>query len=527
MEVELGELTDEEAAVILDVLERDKELQKREERRLSQLEKTECDPLRLRQLSGTWFTEERDRRHQRGGVDIVHSSIRQKRCVKDIPLTTVFEKQTDIECKQTAEEDEDNRDEKEEEDHEKGSQTRVPPTPRPRIRTPLQLGVNCEDENEKNSENKVVSTHGDVSPLGRDVEEKAEESISDPTPSSLQDTDSISILELDPIRIGSTSSLQYNTTWNGSVTSLMSVGEIGDAVVSGRIQFSLQYHHHKEELVVYVYRCQDLAQARRNRTNPYVKVYLLPDMSSQSKRKTSVKKKTVNPIYNEIFTYKVADIRGRVLSLSVWHTEALRANVFLGAVEAQLNQWDWDKSQPCWHSLQPRFLLDPAMGTTTGTILLSMKFVPPGAEGSGLPPTGELHIWLREAAVISSKQRVPSTFVKSCVLPDENRSSGQRTRVVRRSASPVFNHTMVYDGIHASDLTHICVEMTVWDKHALAAHCLGGVRFSTGAGVSYDQTVLWMDSSEEEQKVWMAVMNNHNRWVETALPLRTELQPYT
>ncbi|XP_062399539.1 synaptotagmin-like protein 1 isoform X2 [Sardina pilchardus] len=523
MEVELGELTDEEAAVILDVLERDKQLQKREERRLSQLEKTECDPLRLRFLSGTWFTEERDRRHQRGGVDIVHDSIRQKRRVKDIPLTTVFEKQTDIECKQTAEEDDDgDRDEEEEEEHRRGSETRVPPIPRPRVKTPLQ----CEDENDKNSESKV-STHGDVSLVGRGEEEDAEESISEPPPSSLQDTDSISILELDPIRIGSTNSLQYNTTWNGSVTSLMSVGEIGDAVVSGRIQFSLQYHHHKEELVVYVYRCQDLAQARRNRTNPYVKVYLLPDMSSQSKRKTTVKKKTVNPIYNEIFTYKVADIRGRVLSLSVWHTEALRANVFLGAVEAQLNHWDWEKSQPGWHSLQPRFLMDPAMGTTTGTILLSMKFVPSGAEGSGLPPTGELHIWLREAAVISSKHRVPSTFVKSCVLPDENQSSGQRTRVIRRSASPVFNHTMVYDGIHASDLTHICVEMTVWDKHALAAHCLGGVRFSTGAGVSYEQTVLWMDSSEEEQKVWMAVMNNHNRWVETALPLRTDLQPYT
>ena len=46
-------------------------------------------------------------------------------------------------------------------------------------------------------------------------------------------------------------------------------------------------------------------------------------------------------------------------------------------------------------------------------------------------------------------------------------------------------------------------------------------------GVSYDQTVQWMDSSDEEQKVWMAVMNNHNRWVESALPLRTDLQPYT
>lgn len=56
--------------------------------------------------------------------------------------------------------------------------------------------------------------------------------------------------------------------WNGSVTSLKSVGEIGDVTVSGQIQFSLQYHHHREELVVYVHRCQDLAQAHRNRTNP-------------------------------------------------------------------------------------------------------------------------------------------------------------------------------------------------------------------------------------------------------------------
>ncbi|XP_031426847.1 synaptotagmin-like protein 1 isoform X2 [Clupea harengus] len=516
MEVELGELTDEEAAVILDVLERDKELKKREESRVSQLAQTGCDPLRLRGLTGTWFTEERDRRHQRGGVDIVHASIRQKRRVKDVRLTAVFESRTDNESKQTTDEEKDDSDEEEEEEeeeeHDTGSEAPVRPTPQPRTRTPL---LKCE-ENESNSENK-----------GSGEEEKAEERNADPPPSSLQETDSIGILELDPIRIGSTSSLQYNTKWNGSVTSLRSVGEVGDVAVSGQIQFSLQYHHHREELVVCVYRCQNLAQARKNRTNPYVKVYLLPDTSTQSKRKTSVKKKTVNPIYNEIFTYKVADVRTHVLSLSVWHTEALRANVFLGAVEAQLNQWDWDRTQPCWQSLQPRFLMDPAMGTTTGTLLMSMKFIPPGSEGSGLPPTGELHIWLKEAVVVSSKHRVPSIFVKSCVLPDESQSSGQRTRVVRRSASAVFNHTMVYDGIHSADLTHICLEMTVWDKHTLNTHCLGGVRFSTGTGVSYDQTVLWMDSSDEEQKVWMAVMNNHNRWVESALPLRTDLQPYT
>lgn len=32
----------------------------------------------------------------------------------------------------------------------------------------------------------------------------------------------------------------------------------------------------------------------------YVKTYLLPDKARMGKRKTSVKKRTVNPIYNEV-----------------------------------------------------------------------------------------------------------------------------------------------------------------------------------------------------------------------------------
>ncbi|XP_063050950.1 synaptotagmin-like protein 1 isoform X2 [Engraulis encrasicolus] len=526
------------------------------ERRGGELARRESDPECLRRLSGTWFTEERDRRHHKGGVDAVRASIRQKKRVKDVPVTTIFEDQTDIGSKVRAGEEEEAEEEEEEarEDDEEEKQSNGPeapvrastpvPAPRPRARTPRSK-KNDEGETESSSGSQaVVDAEGDVSSsvrgpdekvekveVAKEVEEAEEAEQADKAPSethssSLQETDAFSILELEPIKIGSTSSLQYNTMWNGSVTSLKSVGDMADVVVSGQIQFSIQYHHHRGELTVYVYRCQDLAQARRNRTpNPYVKVYLLPDVSAQSKRKTSVKKKAVNPIYNEMFTYKVADIRGRVLSLSVWHADPLRTNVFLGAAEAQLGHWDWDKTEPTWHSLQPRFLMDPAMGTTTGTILLSLKFIPAGSEGSGLPPTGELHIWLREAVVVTSKHRVPSTFIKSCVLPDEGQASGQRTRVVKRSASPLFNHTMVYDGIHPSDLEEICVEMTVWDKHTLTTHCLGGVRFSTGSGVSYDQAVSWMDSSEEEQKVWRTVMSHHNRWVEAALPLRTDLQP--
>lgn len=37
----------------------------------------------------------------------------------------------------------------------------------------------------------------------------------------------------------------------------------------------------------------------------YVKTYLLPDKSRQGKRKTSIKRDTVNPLYDEILTVSI------------------------------------------------------------------------------------------------------------------------------------------------------------------------------------------------------------------------------
>lgn len=68
------------------------------------------------------------------------------------------------------------------------------------------------------------------------------------------------------------------------------------------------------------------------------------------------------------------------------------------------------------------------------------------------------------------------------MLPDTSRKSRQKTRVLRRTVDPVFNHTMVYDGIREADLTQACVELTVWDRDRLASNMLGGLRLGTGTG---------------------------------------------
>ncbi|KAK2886955.1 hypothetical protein Q8A67_015183 [Cirrhinus molitorella] len=530
--LDLCHLSEVEQTVILNVLQRDAELRNKEEGRIRKLQQTVSDPLHLRSLSGAWFEEERSKRYQKGGTDVVNASIRHKKREKDIPLTAIFDKEkgncsqlheqqeehksTERELQENASVREDDKSREEKESEKQDGESPIPVvTPEQQSRT---RHITKNNAAEENCLKESVGESGDK-----------EWRILPSTSPSLQmdsegDVDSGST-ELDYTRFGSVSSLASHHMMNGSLMSLYSVGDFGDVVVSGRIQFSLQYDVKKEELYVHIIRCQELASARKNRSDPYVKVYLLPDNTSRSKKKTAVKRKTLNPVYDETMKYKVRklDLQARVLSMSVWHMERMRRNLFLGEVEVRLGQWDWSESQPTWHNLQPRVKLSPDDIISRGTILFSIKFVPPHSEGSGCPPTGELHIWLREiVGLLPTKRGAPSTFVKSVVLPDESGVSGQQTRVVRGSVNPVFNHTMVYDGFQSSDLIQACAEITVWSPHP--STCLGGVRLSTGSGVSYSQAVCWMDSTDDEISVWSSVIQSPNSWVDTSLPVRTNLQ---
>lgn len=89
----------------------------------------------------------------------------------------------------------------------------------------------------------------------------------------------------------------------------------------------------------------------------------------------------------------------------------------------------------------------------------------------------------------------------SSVLPDDSRASRQRTRVVRRSLNPMFNHTMVYDGFGPADLRQACAELSLWDHGALGSRQLGGTRLSLGTG-EWGRALRGPDAKRQGLGVW-------------------------
>ncbi|NXL58804.1 SYTL2 protein, partial [Chordeiles acutipennis] len=314
---------------------------------------------------------------------------------------------------------------------------------------------------------------------------------------------------------------------SGSLMSIYSA-DFGNVDVKGNIQFAIDYVEQLHELHVLICQCKDLAVAdvKRQRSDPYVKTYLLPEKYKLGKRKTSVKKKTFNPVYNEILRYKIEKdlLKNQSLNISVWHNDTFGRNSFLGEVELDLGTWDWsDKSnkQINWFPLKPRTSTMAFELGNRGEMKLALQYVPHPVGGKKTLSTGEVHIWVKECHDLPIlRGNKLNSFIKCTVLPDTSRKSRQKTRTVAKTTNPVFNHTMVYDGFRPEDLKEACIELTVWDHNKLANHFLGGLRIGLGTGKSYGTTVDWMDSTSDETALWEKMMNSPNTWIEDTLPLR-------
>ncbi|XP_063402778.1 uncharacterized protein LOC134686881 isoform X2 [Mytilus trossulus] len=329
--------------------------------------------------------------------------------------------------------------------------------------------------------------------------------------------------------------------------------DYGKIPITGDIQFGMDYNYRTGTLEIHITQCKGLAPAdtRRNRSDPYIKTYLLPDKTRSGKRKTKIKKHTLNPVFDEKLRYLISksELENRTLWVTVWHNDRFGRNDFLGEVTINFDYYRFGDSASKWYKLQERvppherqnirFEQPTSLLTYKGDIILCLKYVPaekvnrdsdspsPSRKKARKPKLpgdkGQLHVLIKEArnltAVRSNGYSDP--FCKGQLQPDKEK---QKTQVIKKECNPAWNCTMVFEDVTAENLREKSLELTIWDHDKLSSNdFLGGVRLNLGTGKSYGKLVDWMDARGEEISLWQAMVDRPNFWIDGALVLRSTM----
>ncbi|EHB07034.1 Synaptotagmin-like protein 3 [Heterocephalus glaber] len=341
---------------------------------------------------------------------------------------------------------------------------------------------------------------------------------------------------------------------HGSIISISSTctetSNFDNTDVTGEIEFAIRYCFKTYCLEICIKTCKNLAygEEKKKKCNPYVKTYLLPDRSSQGKRKTGVQKNTLDPIFQETLKYQVdpAQLVTRQLQVSVWHVGTLARRVFLGEVIVPLATWDFEDSATQsfhWYPLRAKAeKYEDSVPQNNGELAVRAKLVLPAeprklqeakevarwtVSGSTMAPLYTLgHVMDEEFSPQGTKRTSQATgtceaqrkelLSSSCLtLPDQQKLR-LKSPVLKKQACPQWKHSFVFNGITRSQLRQASLELTVWDQAIFGMNdrLLGGARLG-----SKGDAVGGTDSCSQSKLQWQKVLSSPNLWTDMTLTL--------
>ncbi|KAM6468929.1 extended synaptotagmin-1 [Liasis olivaceus] len=123
----------------------------------------------------------------------------------------------------------------------------------------------------------------------------------------------------------------------------------------GQLQLTVWYNMDARKLIVIIHACRNLKSSARDAPDPYVSLILLPDKSRVTKKKTTVRKKTVNPEFSEKFEWDLTfeEAQRRKLEAYVKNSVSFMSRGEpIGKVHIDLSQKDLTQGAAQWYDLK-------------------------------------------------------------------------------------------------------------------------------------------------------------------------------
>ncbi|XP_061569476.1 extended synaptotagmin-2-A isoform X2 [Cololabis saira] len=123
----------------------------------------------------------------------------------------------------------------------------------------------------------------------------------------------------------------------------------------GEVQLTVRHSSQRNKLIVVVHACRNLIAFTKDASDPFVRLYLLPDKSRTGRRKTNTMKKTLKPVFDQTFEFSVSmvELHRRTLDVAVKNGGGMlsKHKGLLGKALVDLSGDDISKGYTQWYCL--------------------------------------------------------------------------------------------------------------------------------------------------------------------------------
>ncbi|XP_062316926.1 synaptotagmin VIII isoform X1 [Osmerus eperlanus] len=250
----------------------------------------------------------------------------------------------------------------------------------------------------------------------------------------------------------------------------------------GQLLYSLEYNSPQSELTVGIKEARGLkAMDTGGTSDPYVKVYISPSKSKTCE--TKVFRKTLNPIFNELFTFKIpmAELNECTAVMQVFDFNKFTKHCIIGEIRLQLSTVDWNHVIEEWRDLTEASKFD---NENLGEICFSLRYV---------PTASKLTVVILEAKNLKSMDPGGSSdpYVKVQLTLDKKKWKRKKTSVKKNTLNPYFNESFDFE-VSFNQIKRVHLVIAVWDYDKMTRNDAIGKIF-LGCDASGNQLRHWAD----------------------------------